>query len=64
MAGDHPHCEIGRPRMAPAVASKSQKPYRIYVEDPMGETYSPAVQRSNKSRGYSIISRLYGGNRA
>ena len=64
MAGDHPYCEIGRPRIAPAVARESQKPYRNHVEDPMGETYSPTVQRSNKSRGYSIISSLYGGNRA
>ena len=50
--------------MAPAVARKSQKPYRNHVEDPMGETYSPAVRKSNKSRGYSIISPPYGGNRA
>ena len=43
MAGDHPYCEMGRPRMAPIVASKGQKSHRDHVEDPMGETYSPAI---------------------
>ena len=64
MAGDHPYCEIGRPRITLTVVSKSQKPHRNHVEDTIGETYSPAIRRSNKSRGYSIISYIYGGDRA
>ena len=43
MAGDHPYCEIGRPRIVLTVASKGQKPYKDHVEDPIGETYSPTI---------------------
>jgi hypothetical protein len=64
LAGNHPYCKIGRLRIAPIVASKGQKPHRDYVEDPIGETYSPTIRRFNKSRDYSTISPLYGGNRA
>ena len=64
MAGDYPYCEMGRPRIALMVVSKSQEPHRNHIEDTMGETYSPAIQRLNKSRDYSTISPLYRGNRA
>ena len=64
MAGDHPYYKIDRLKIAPAVARESQKPYKNHMEDPIGETYSPTIQRSNKSKNYSIISPLYRGNRA
>ena len=46
------------------MASKGQKPHKDHMKDPMGETYSPTIQRFNKSRDYSTISPLYRGNRA
>jgi len=40
LARNYPHREMGRPRMAPTVASKGQKSHRNHVEDPMGETHN------------------------
>ena len=40
LAGNHLHCEMGRPKMAPMVVNKGQKLYKNYVEDPIGETYN------------------------
>ena len=41
--------------MAPTVASKGQKPHRDHVEDPMGETYSPAIRRLNKAETTALF---------
>jgi len=64
VVGNYPYCKIGKLRIAPAIVGKGQKLYRNYVEDPIGETYNLIIWRFNKSRGYSIIPPLYGGNRA
>ena len=43
LAGNHFYYKMGRPRMVLMVVNKGQKPYKNYVEDPMGETYNPII---------------------
>ena len=64
LAGNYPYREMGRPRIAPTVVSKGQKSHRNYIEDPMGETHNPIIQKFNKIKSYSTISPLYKSNRA
>ena len=43
LAGNHFYYEMGRPKIVLMVASKGQKLYKNYMEDPMGETYNPII---------------------
>jgi hypothetical protein len=46
---------MGRLKIALKLASKGQKSYKNYMEDPMGETYNLIILKSNKSKSYNNI---------